>query len=77
MPEQQEPQKRLEARLAFIQQENVLHDQLMALNSEIAAARQRNPSPEQWEAALVHFVELCDAVARFRARWREIMGPET
>lgn len=77
MPEQQEPHKRLEARLAFARQENVLHDQLMALNSDVAAARQRNLSPEQWEAALAYFVEMCDAVARFRARWREIVGPET
>jgi hypothetical protein len=73
MTDEQRP--RLQARLAFTAQENVLHDQLMALNAEIAAARQGNPSPEQWQAALAHLVDVCNAVARFRARLRELMGP--
>jgi hypothetical protein len=75
MTDEQSP-RALQARLAFTAQENVLHDQLMALNAEIAAARQRNPSPDQWEAALAHLVEVCNAIAHFRARWRELMGPE-
>jgi hypothetical protein len=62
--------------LAFASQENILHEQLMALNAEITAARQGNVPPEQWEAVLPLLVEVCDAVARFRAGWRDIMGPQ-
>jgi hypothetical protein len=51
--------------------------ELMALTSELAAARQRKPSAEQREAVLPHCVELSDAVALFRARWRRILRPET
>ena len=72
----EQPAEQLAARLDFVAQENVLHEQLLALTAELGEARQRGLSAAQWEAALPHLVELCDAIVLFRTRWRELVRPE-
>ena len=64
------------ARLDFVAQENVLHEQLSAITTELVAARQRGPGAKQWQAGLAHLVALCDAVDVFRAQWQELVRPD-
>lgn len=72
-----QPAEQVAARLDFVAQENVLHDQLRAITAELAEARQRGLSAEQWQAALAHLVDVCDAVTLFRSRLRELVRPDT
>jgi hypothetical protein len=67
-----EATRQVEAQVQFVAQENVLHEQLAALNVELAEARELHLSAAQWEAALPCMKELSDAVARCRARLREL-----
>jgi hypothetical protein len=71
-----QPAEQVAARLDFVAQENVLHEQLRAVTAEIAAARQHGLSAEQWRTGLAHLVNVCDALALFRTRWRELVGPD-
>ena len=72
----QQPAEQLAARLDFVAQENVLHEQLTAVTAEITDARQGGLSAEQWQAAVAHLVALCDAVVLFRRRLRELVRPD-
>lgn len=65
----------LKARAHFAAQENVFHEQLAGLNTELSEARERGLSAEQWQAASDYFEDLCAAVATFRSRWRAVTAP--
>jgi hypothetical protein len=71
-----QPAEQVAARLDFVAQENVLHEQLRAITAELAEARQRGLSAERWQAALAYLIELCDAIALFRTRLRELGRPD-
>jgi hypothetical protein len=71
-----QPAEQVAVRLDFVAQENVLHEQLTAITAELAEARQRDLSAEQWQAALAHLVDLCDAVTLFSMRLRELVRPD-
>jgi hypothetical protein len=64
--------RQVRARLDFVAQENVLHEQLAALNAELARARHQRLSADQWEAMLPYLIKLTDAVAVCRERFREL-----
>ena len=74
--EQSPEQVALAARLDFVAQENVLHEQLRAVNAEITAARQHGLSADQWRTGLAQLVNVCEAIAVFRTRWHELVGPD-
>jgi hypothetical protein len=72
-----EATRQVEARLQFMAQEKVLHEQLAALNVELTRARQQRLSAVQWETALPYVTELCAAVALCRNRVQECRGRTT
>jgi hypothetical protein len=70
-----EATRQVRARLAFVAQENVLHEQLAALNADLSRARHQRLSADQWEAALPNLIKLCDAVVVCRERFHELAAP--
>jgi hypothetical protein len=71
-----EATRQVRARLAFVAQENVLHEQLAALNIELTWARQQHLSAAQWETALPCVKELCAAVVLCRDRIQELVSDD-
>jgi hypothetical protein len=65
-----EATRQVEARLQFMAQENVLHEQLAALNVELARVRDERLSAARWKAAQPCVDELIAAAALCRDRLR-------
>jgi hypothetical protein len=71
-----EATRQVEARLEFLAEENVLHEQLTALNTELIQARQLRLSAAKWKAARSCMKDVCGAVAQCRAHLRDLMRQE-
>ena len=71
-----EATRQVESRLEFLAQENVLHEQLTAFNTELIQARKQRLSAARWQAARSCMQDLCGAVAQCRAHLRDLMQQE-